>query len=70
MPLSILLFNDERKKPSTVCLRNWQAVDGFFRFLNAWEFESCVFLKTPKFGGFASLARYFCFTPLDFFNVE
>ena len=58
-----------RKKPSTGLPENWQAVDGLFVILSAWEFESCVFLKTPKFGGFASPVRYFYFTPPDFSNV-
>ena len=60
----------EKESRPLVCLKSWQAVDGLFIILSAWEFESCVFLKTPKFGGFASPARYFYFTPLDFFNAE
>ncbi|WP_300820461.1 hypothetical protein [uncultured Oscillibacter sp.] len=41
-----------------------------FFFLNAGEFELCVFPKNPKSGGFASPVRYFYFTPPDFSNVR
>ena len=43
---------------------------GLLRFLSAWEFESRVFPEIPKFGGFASPARYFYFTLSDFSNMR
>jgi len=60
---------NEKGRP-LVCLKNRQAVDGLFVVLSAGEFESCVSPKTPKSGEFASLVRYFYFTPPDFSNVR
>lgn len=36
------------KKPPTVCLRDWQAVDGFWMLGVS---ESWMFPEIPKFGG-------------------